>query len=284
MSGLRNFALAGVGGLGAMVVGELLKAKAAGTVHKISILTRLSSGKEALEKFASSGANIIPVDYENKGALRQALVGVDIVISTLPLFALDVEFTVAEASKAAGAKLFVPSEYGLPVVTDRLVPRRVENREKLREMGFPYTLFFCGPWTDIMFAPFFFFDLEKGTATLGGDGNKLISATTRPDVARFIAYALTNLPIEKLEYRAFRMEGDRMSLNEVFKAYEAKTGKKVVITYKSVSDLEAAVASNPHDFASHLHLLFALGEGIVGTPDNDVYPNWNPTSMIDYLA
>ena len=40
MSGFKNFAIAGVGHIGGPILDELLKAKAAGTVDKIVVLTR----------------------------------------------------------------------------------------------------------------------------------------------------------------------------------------------------------------------------------------------------
>ncbi|KAI0060609.1 NAD-P-binding protein [Artomyces pyxidatus] len=283
MSGFRTFALAGAGGIGTFIIWELLKAKAAGTVEKVAILTR-PVRKETLQKFAAAGAVIVPVDYADAHAVKKALAGVDVVLSTLPIPALDVELAVAKASRAAGVKLFVPSEYGLLAITERVTPEKVVNQEKMKAMGLPYTTFFCGPWADTMFSPYLNLDVASGKVLVGGDGNRPISSTGRRDVARFVVYALTTLPVETLEYQALNLEGDHKSLNEVVNAYEAKTRKKVEVSYRSIEDLKAAVAANPHDFGAQMHLVFALGEGAVGTPDNDLYPDWHPAPIIDFLA
>ena len=75
------------------------------------------------------------------------------------------------------------------------------------------------------------------------------------------------------------------SLNQVFKEYEARTGKKVSVTYVSIEELEGVVASNPADLQAVLHYHWATGNGLVGdVTDNAKYPNWNPTPVIDFLA
>ena len=57
---------------------------------------------------------MIAVDYSNKESIKKALTGVDVVICTIPLAALDVQSGIAEAAKEVGVKLFVPSEFGVP--------------------------------------------------------------------------------------------------------------------------------------------------------------------------
>ena len=52
-------------------------------------------------------------------------------------------------------------------------------------------------------------DLKSGNVTVGLDGNAVNSFTTQWDVGRFVAYALTNLPRSKLEWRIFRIEAER---------------------------------------------------------------------------
>ena len=52
-------------------------------------------------------------------------------------------------------------------------------------------------------------DLTSGKVIAGGDGNIPISWTSRRDVGRFVAYALTTLPSEKIAGRTFRVEGER---------------------------------------------------------------------------
>ena len=43
---------------------------------------------------------------------------------------------------------------------------------------------------------------------VAGDGNKPITFTSRPDIARYVSYVLTHLPAEQLKNRAFTIAGD----------------------------------------------------------------------------
>jgi hypothetical protein len=51
-------------------------------------------------------------------------------------------------------------------------------------------------------------DVTSGKVAVGGDGNKQITFTSRPDVARYISYVLTRLPAEQLKNRRFTISGD----------------------------------------------------------------------------
>jgi hypothetical protein len=148
-------------------------------------------------------------------------------------------------------------------------------------------------------------DLKSGNVTVGLDGNAVNSFTTQQDIGRFVAYALTNLPRSKLERRIFRIEAERkvrntyhirlfrrpmtdgaqwQSFNQVFKEYEERTGKKLNVTYRSESELRAAISKNPADVASVLQLDWGLGGGLVGPLDQlsvSDYPDWNPKTIAD---
>jgi hypothetical protein len=79
------------------------------------------------------------------------------------------------------------------------------------------------------------------------------------------------------------IEVSKQSFNEIFKEYEAKTGKKVEVTYIPVSELDTRLASNPQDFASFLKKLWATGDGRLPETDNHLYPGWNPSSVVDNI-
>jgi hypothetical protein len=54
------------------------------------------------------------------------------------------------------------------------------------------------------------------------------------------------------------------------------------VTYIPVSELEARIASNPDDIAAQLHKFWATG-GAFQKTDNHLYPNWNPSPVIDNM-
>ncbi|KAI0067435.1 NAD-P-binding protein [Artomyces pyxidatus] len=280
MSGYKNFAVVGAGKVGSFVLEEILEAKEDGAVDRVMILTRQESvSKESTQKFVARGAEVVAVDYADKAALKQVLIGVDAIVSTISLFALDPQATIAEAAFEAGVKLFVPSEYGgVTEGNEALFAGKARLHAKLKEIGIPHLLVYTGPFADYTWAQKVILansgnmvldlDIEHGKVAVGGDGNSPITFTARPDIARFLVYALTKLPAERLENNA----------------YEKKTGKKLDVTYRPIPELEAAVADNPYDFASYLHLEWALGRGIVGLPDNELYPGWHPKTVIEILA
>ena len=66
------------------------------------------------DKASSVGIPERVVDYASQSSLVEALKGVDVVISTVNGAGFNAQHVLADASKAAGVKLFVPSY----VVTD----------------------------------------------------------------------------------------------------------------------------------------------------------------------
>jgi len=279
MSGYKNFAVVGAGATGSYLVRQFLKDKATGTVNQVVILTRQGS-KTTID----GDVKVIPVDYSNKESIKDALTSIDVVISTVPPTALDVQLGIAEAAKEAGVKLFVPSEFGgvTEGATEGVKGSKARVQDQLKAVGIPYTLFYTGAYADFIWVPRFNLDVTSGKVTVGGDGNKPISFTARLDIARYISYILTQLPTERLENGSFAMAGDTKSFNEIFKAYEAKTGKKLEVTYIPLSDLDARLVANPHDLVSYLHKLWATN-GAFPRTDSHLYPNWNPSSVLDNL-
>ncbi|KAH9987380.1 hypothetical protein BJV77DRAFT_1138914 [Russula vinacea] len=243
MSGYKNFAVVGAAtpeGQGCRIVNDVV------------VLTREAS------KAVEGNAKVVQVDYSNEESIKNALTGVDVVISTVSATAL-----MSRRDRGVfGAKANMQSQ--------------------LKALGMPYAAFYTGPFSDFVWVPFVGLDVTSGKVSVGGDGNKQITFTARPDVARYISYVLTRLPAEQLKNRRFTISGDNKSFNEIFKAYEEKTGKKLEITYIPVSELDARLAANPQDLVAYLHRLYAV-QGPFKRTDNYLYPDWNPSPVIDNL-
>jgi len=227
-------------------------------------------------------AKVISVDYSNPESIKNALAGVEVVISTISGAALDVQGKIAEAAKEAGVKLFIPSEFGGTTEgeTEGMFGEKAGIQAQLKALGVPYAAFYTGPFADYVWAGFVNLDVTSGKVSVGGDGNKQISFTSRPDIARYLSYVLTHLPPDQLRNRSFTIAGDNKSFNEIFKAYEEKTGKKLEVTYVPVSDLDAKIAAHPEDFPTVLHKFWAT-VGPFPRTDNNLYPNWNPSPVLD---
>ncbi|KAH9980936.1 NAD-P-binding protein [Lactifluus volemus] len=280
MSGYKNFAVLGAGNTGSFIIHQLLEHKSAGTINNVVVLTRQES-KTTVE----GDAKVIPVDYSNKQSVKDALAGVDVVICTIATAALGAQAGIAQAAKEAGVKLFVPSEFGglTARATEGVVGQKAWVHDHLKALSLPYALFYTGIYSDFVWPPFL--NIASGKVSVGGDGNSLVPFTSRTDIARYVCYVLTHLPADQLENRAFKLFGDIKSFNEVFKAYEAKSGKKVEVTYIPISELDARIAANPMDLVSYLHKLWATVDPIQALDnDNYLYPDWNPSQMIDNIT
>jgi uncharacterized protein YbjT (DUF2867 family) len=95
-------------------------------------------------------AKVIQVDYNNEASIKHALTGVDVIISTVPMTALDVQEKVAAAAKEVDVKLFVPSEYAgvTEGTTEGIAGEKANVQGKLKALGMPYAIFYTGPWAD----------------------------------------------------------------------------------------------------------------------------------------
>ena len=79
--------------------------------------------------------------------------GVDVVISTLGAPALATQTQLADASSAAGVKLFVPSEFGGKMDGNMGHPVfAIKNtlHQHLRDKGLPFTIFCTGLFPDFV--------------------------------------------------------------------------------------------------------------------------------------
>ncbi|KAL5536930.1 hypothetical protein ACEPAF_753 [Sanghuangporus sanghuang] len=254
MSGYESFAVAGAGNLGKFIVEALLAKKNEGALTSISILSRSAGGYDDL---VAKGAKVVVVDYTSSSSIQHALEGVDVVISTL----------------------YDPSEI------------KKSLRKKLKEeINLPYTAFYTGGFADWVFQPglseYFGFDFVNGKITVPGTGDAPFSWTTRPDIGRFVAHVLTVLPKERLEWKTFKIESDRISWNQIAETWKARSGKEVTVTHRPHSDLQEAVRKNPSDDLQMVLYVWDKGQGAVGKPEelaNSKFPEWNPKKVIDVI-
>ena len=172
---------------------------------------------------------MIQVDYSNEASIKHALTGVDVVISTVPVAAFDVQWKISVAAKEVYVKLFVPSEFGgiSEEITEGLDVEKA-TRERSSSVGSFGTAIYrllywrvrrsglvvVRPTYDILLSlsvlssyvrRFINLDLTSGKVSVGGDGNKPIPFTSRTDIARYVSYVLTHLPSEQFKNRSFTM-------------------------------------------------------------------------------
>jgi len=168
MSGYTKFAVVGVGRIGNYIVQELLKEKAAGIVKEVAVLTRqvryssngqvvhdilstsLAIDTKGSKKMIQGDVNVIEVDYSNDESIKNALTGVEVVISTVAIAALGIQGKIVVAAKNADVKLFVPSEFGNITEgdTEGLHGTKANIQGQLKALGLPYAAFYTGKFPD----------------------------------------------------------------------------------------------------------------------------------------
>ena len=223
------FLVGGTGGLGAEIANGLVTSEG---FDKRVALVRATSSEETVEKLRSLGWTIEKVDFDNAVELLSALSGAKTVVSTLSgSDMVQLEKKIIDASKAAGASLFVPSQFGsdyrrwvgegFPVFQGkRAVLAHAE------EVGLATLSVFVGLFSDVTF--YFMADFTNMEATLVDGGKAKYSFTKRSDIGFVLAKALADPKYESGGYLS--MQGDLMSWVDALALVEKATGKKFTTT------------------------------------------------------
>ena len=95
------------------------------------------------------------VDYSDESSILAATQGIEVVITALGFTVLEKQKDLIKAAKAAGAKLFVLTDYGRPL--DRIESGFWSTKLHLinwfKEFGFPFMRILCGLWPEFFFNP-----------------------------------------------------------------------------------------------------------------------------------
>ena len=99
---------------------------------------------------------MIQVNYSNDASIKHALKGVDVVISTVPTAAFDVQLKIAAAAKEVDVKLFVPSEFGgiSEGASEGIQVVKANVQAQLKALGLPYAAFYTGAFADQIWVPY----------------------------------------------------------------------------------------------------------------------------------
>ncbi|KAJ7723003.1 hypothetical protein DFH07DRAFT_759717 [Mycena maculata] len=207
MSGYKSFAVVGGGTIGLPILAALAE-------QGVSVV--LLARPESDPKTVPDGVPIVRVDYADVAALAAAFTAhkVDVVLSTLTTYAVGAQKPLVDAAKLAHVKLFVPSEYGMPTEGHGgLLGMKAEIAGYVKSVGIPSVRFYTGIFSEIV--PWLVGYHEHGIVRIIGKGTAPVSFTAVPDIAGFVAHVLTTLPPAELEDRVFRLEGERLCMNDI---------------------------------------------------------------------
>ncbi|KAM0792401.1 hypothetical protein ACM66B_005080 [Microbotryomycetes sp. NB124-2] len=282
MSPYTNFAVVGTTGISALVAQEL--ARRPGT--KVVVLSRSSDA-------SVEGLEVKKVDYNNADELRDALKGSQVVISAVggAALATPVQYQLADAAKAAGVSLFVPSEFGNRThdLTDGpLYHLKTKVQEHLKKIKLDYALFYNGPFPSDIYNAHFGFDFANRKVNIVGTGDHPVPQTTREDVARFVAHVLTTQEPESLANQPLEFRGDVVTFNEAVKLWQAShDNASVEVTYTPIEEAKEVAARGDGLASFFAYLRSEWAEAKIASDEetaNKLFSDWNPTKVKDFLA
>jgi hypothetical protein len=128
------------------------------------------------------------------------------------------------------------------------------------------------------------FDIQKKTIYFVGEGNTPISFTSRPDVAHFVAYTVSKLPLNRLANATLVVKADQKTVMELVELFGDVFGGTFTPVSRSVEEAEKNAASGAQAaIVDILHLCAAKGLLDVGSSDNDLVPDFKPLNVHDSL-
>jgi len=227
----KNFVVIGAGLIGTPIIKALLQEGA--NVIVVSRPTS-SSGKDL-----PAGVKVVAIDYTDVPTLAALFTehATEVVISTVGAKVLNIQERLGDAAKQGGVKLFVPSEFGFDTIKYRegIAGIKDELAAYLHNIGLPSVRVFTGLFTT--YIPWIL-NADSGKISLIGKGDQKFSTTHPDDIAGFLAYVLTHLAESDLHDKVFRLEGDRVTLDDVIGYYH--DGSKYPVEHVDVIADDAA--------------------------------------------
>ncbi|KAH7884867.1 hypothetical protein F5I97DRAFT_1938196 [Phlebopus sp. FC_14] len=191
--------------------------------HPILVIARPTSTLSGLPEHPL--VSVVRVDTTSVLEITKVLLkhDVDVLISTVSYIkgGVDAQRAMADASKCAGVKLFVPSEFGIPTGggTDPMPKAKSDFADYLKSIGLPSLRIYCGQFHHSI--PWLTGVRETGIIYIVGEGATPQSYTAVSDVAGYTAHVLTTTQtLSNLFDVELRIEGQRATLTELATLYE----------------------------------------------------------------
>ncbi|KIJ12749.1 hypothetical protein PAXINDRAFT_136866 [Paxillus involutus ATCC 200175] len=216
----KSFAIVGAGPrIGIPIVKAFLAANT-----PILVIARPSSNVSSLP-VDDNNLTVVRADYTSAPNITKVFqeYKIDVLISAVSLATggVPAQHVLADAAKAAGVKLFVPSEFG-PVVQSEegFAGAKLRFSKYLRSIGLPSLRIYTGLFHE--FIPWFGCVDETGTFYIVGEGNVPVTFVAINDVAGYLVHVLTNHGPSRLFDAELRIEGHRATFSELGAMYKSK--------------------------------------------------------------
>ncbi|KAI8607809.1 hypothetical protein BC830DRAFT_1086667 [Chytriomyces sp. MP71] len=306
---LRSLAVLGAikGGIGFLTVMAALESGHFTGPYGVVALMRpyvtiTDEQQDRISKIEEKGGRVLRLDTSNHTETVTALRGADAVLSLMlasPKSLPAVEAFVDDCIEA-GVKRFIPDVFGVDY-TKNLYPciahwflssakwfgsrNNVHDLLVSRSDKISFTEIINGYFADatnLQSPALFGIDWTNMTARFTGPAATApVSFTFRRDAARMVVEVLRNPAISK--NRRLRVEGGRMSVDELVALYERVSGRvfdKKILEASALEDAESASAAGIEGF-SYMALkgLAAVNPGGEEPVDNALFPRWRPAGM-----
>ncbi|KAG7439722.1 NAD(P)-binding protein [Guyanagaster necrorhizus] len=247
----KSFALVGAtGSVGKNVFDALI-------AQNVSFLVLTRKSSDSSDKLPTSpNVKVVKVDYENSAEVSAVLKEnkVDVLISAVNSVAGgESQYVLADSAKAAGVKLFVPSEFGSVTAgaSVKLLKDKDDFAKYLKKIGLPSARVFTGLF--FIYIPAVVGYIVDQKFNVVGKGHTKASFSALEDIGGFVAYILTHLPAEQLNDKIFRLQSEYLTLSEV--------AAKVGLPPNHVDKLPGDLAES---FLGVLQRLIEDGQGSTG--------------------
>ena len=239
----------------------------------------LTSKKEVLDPLAARGAELIAGDLADPASLDRATQGVDVIVSAVqggPDVIIDGQVALAKAGKRNGVRRILPSDYALDLFKatpgeHMMFDLRAKADAQIAEIGLEQINVLQGGFMDMLLPGHGAIDLDAGTVSFFGDGNRPIEVTSVEDTARMVARVALDRTVPAGK---FAFAGDRLSFREAGEIVAKQTGRAIKpVSLGSEADLRAAMAAaDPYKQVMLAYLLYMTnGQTALTGLQNDRY-------------
>ena len=196
---------------------------------RVRLLVRdMTSKGHMLGPFAAKGAELIEGDLADPASLDRATQGIDVIVSAVqggPDIIVDGQVALAEAGERNGVRRIVPSDFALDVF--KATPgehaafdwRRTAD-EGIAAIGLEQVNILQGGFMELFMPGMGAIDLDKGTVSFFGDGNRPIEVTSVEDTARMTAGVALDRSVPTGK---FAFAGDHVSFRQAGEIVAART-------------------------------------------------------------
>jgi uncharacterized protein YbjT (DUF2867 family) len=279
------------GMLGSQIAHNLLTAPAA-RLRLLSRSTNDAKKTKALSKFLDHGAEIVDGDLSDPASLDRATQGVDVIVSAVqggPEVIIDGQVALAEAGKRNGVRRILPSDFALDLFKatpgeHMMFDIRAKAGARIADIGLEQVNILQGGFMDLLLPGRGAIDLDAGTVSFFGDGNRPIEVTTVEDTARMVARVALD---REVPAGKFAFAGDHVSFRQAGEIVAAKTGRTIKsVSLGSEADLRRAMAAtDPYKQVMLAYLLYMTnGQTALTNLQNDRYPDFTFDSFADFAA